>query len=78
MNKLFTYPIACYINYFNNFLKNISTMENDNIDIHKANSYDELLNFIAKPIPLCKYCDIKNRKYEIPWKTSSKNIDEYI
>ncbi|MCZ9868964.1 4Fe-4S cluster-binding domain-containing protein [Brachyspira hyodysenteriae] len=77
--KLFTCPIACYINHFNKFFgKNIPTTENDYIDIHKANSYDELLNFIAKPIPLCKYCDIKNRKYEIPWKTSSKNIDEYI
>ena len=33
---------------------------------------------IIKPIPFCKYCDVKNRKDGIVWKVSMNRIEEYL
>ena len=77
--KLYTCSLPSNIRHFNKFFnKNIPVSVNDYIDIYEARNYQEILQFLAKPIPLCKYCDVKNWKYEIPWKTSTKGIEEYI
>ena len=77
--KLYTCTEPPVIRHFNKFLnKNIPVSVNDYIDIHKARDYQEVLQFLAKPIPFCKYCDVKNRKDGITWKTSTKRIDEYL
>lgn len=77
--KLYTCFEPAYIRHFNKFFnKNIPVSVNDYIDIHKARNYQEILQFLAKPIPFCKYCDVKNRKDGITWKTSTKGIEEYI
>lgn len=77
--KLYTCSIPANIRDFNKFFnKNIPVSVNDYIDIHKARNYQEVLQFVAKPIPFCKYCDVKNRRDGITWKTSTKAIEEYI
>lgn len=77
--KLYTCTVPPVIRHFNKFYnKNIPVSANDYIDIHEAKNYQEILQFLAKPIPFCKYCDVKNRKGDIPWKTSTKKIEEYI
>ncbi|MBW5396646.1 radical SAM protein, partial [Brachyspira pilosicoli] len=77
--KLFTCSISAYINYFNNYFnKNIPITEYDYIDIYKVNNYNEILFFLSKPIPLCKYCNNINWKTIGEWKISTKSIDEYI
>lgn len=77
--RLYTCSYIPNIRHFNKFFnKNIPISVNDYIDIHKARDYQEVLQFLAKPIPFCKYCDVKNRKYGITWKTSTKCIEEYI
>ena len=77
--KLYTCTLPPVIKHFNSFFgKNIPVTVNDYIDIYKINNYQEILQFMAKPIPFCKYCDVKNRRGDIPWKTSTKKIDEYI
>ena len=47
--------------------------EEDSIDIHKASDMQEILAFLAKPIPFCSYCDVENRVTGIPWE--GKYID---
>ena len=77
--RLYTCSYIPNIRHFNKFFnKNIPVSVNDYIDIYEARNYQEILQFLAKPIPFCKYCDIKNRKYGITWKTSTKGIEEYI
>ena len=77
--KLYTCEAPANIRHFNKFFnKNIPISVNDYIDIHKARDYQEVLQFVAKPIPFCKYCNVKNRKSGITWKTSSKTIEEYL
>ena len=61
--RLYTCSYIPNIRHFNKFFnKNIPISVNDYIDIHKARNYQEILQFLAKPIPFCKYCDVKNNE----------------
>ena len=74
-SKLYTRSFIPNIRHFNKFFNKKALMI---IDIHKARDYQEAPQFLAKPIPFCKYCDVKNRKDGIVWKTSTKRIEEYL
>lgn len=77
--KLYTCTVAPNICHFNNFFdKNIPLSEKDGIDIHKAQNIDELLAFLAKPIPFCKYCNVNGRTFGHEWGISKKEIEEWI
>ncbi len=76
--KIYTCTIAPNIDRFNcYFNKNLELTERDCIDIHKAKNMDEILNFISKPIPFCKYCKTKERTFGHEWKISKKAIEEW-
>ena len=51
--------------------------DGDGIDIYKVKNGEEILNFISKPIPFCKYCDIEKRTENNPWEYSKKDISEW-
>lgn len=45
--------------HFNKFFdKNIPLVDKDGIDIYKAKSMKEILEFLSKPIPFCGYCKV--------------------
>jgi hypothetical protein len=60
--------------YFN---QNIPVTDDDSIDIYKAKSMREIVDFLNSPIPLCRFC--KNMGAEIagPWRKTQKTIDEW-
>ena len=60
--------------YFN---QNMEIADENFIDIHKAASLDEILEFVSHPIPFCKYCGIKKIERGIKWGTSKKEITEW-
>ena len=51
--------------------------EADYIDIYKAKSIQEILAFLAKPIPFCKYCNVKGRTFGHERGISKKEIEEW-
>lgn len=76
--RLYTCSIAPNIKAFNRFFgKNVPLTDDDGIDIYKVETADEILKFLAKPINFCRYCNVKYRTYDHPWKVSSKKIDEW-
>lgn len=76
--KLYTCPVAPNIRHFNNYFnQQLPDTNLNSIDIYKAKNIKQILNFLSKPIPLCKFCDIERRHGNIPWKISSKNITEW-
>lgn len=76
--KLYTCCVAPNICHFNEYFnKNVPLSETDGIDIHKAKNLREVLDFLAKPINFCKYCNVKKRKLDLPWQKSTKSIKEY-
>jgi len=62
--------------YFNGyFQKNLDVSDADTIDIYKAKTMDEILEFISKPVPFCRYCNVKWPS--IKWGISQKDISEW-
>lgn len=77
--KLYTCTIAPNIEHFNKYFGyNLPLTDRDGIDIYKAESMEEILEFLAKPIPFCKYCKVKERTFNHEWTTSKKDINEWI
>lgn len=76
--KLYTCSLLPYIRHFNSFFgKNLPVTEQDYIDIYKAQSTDEILNFLAKPVPFCRFCKTQAITYRHKWSISKKQISEW-
>jgi hypothetical protein len=76
--KLFTCTVAPNARHFNKYFNtNMNICEDDYIDIHKARDIKEILEFIAKPIPFCRYCNVLARTYNHPWQRSKKEMVEW-
>ena len=76
--KLYTCILPPTIQAFNSYFGyNLEVTEEDGIDIYKAKSYEEVLDFFTHPIPFCKYCDWKSHTYENPYGISKKDIKEW-
>ena len=77
--KLYPCNIAANIEFFNQrFNQNLQIIDSDFIDIYKAKDYTEILQFLAKPIPFCRYCNVAKWRSIGEWKTSKKEIGEYL
>jgi len=75
--KLFTCVVPPNVHHFNKFFRqNVEVCDEDFIDIYKVNNIDEILRFLAQPIPFCRYCNVDNRKH-IRWQTTKKKIEEW-
>ena len=77
--RVYTCATAANIEHFNKFFnKNLKIMNKDSINIYKAKSMKDILNFLAKPIPFCKYCNVKERKFGgRKWKQGKREISEW-
>ena len=76
--RLYTCSIAAHIRFFNQyFQKNLLATEQDSINIYEVKNIKEILTFLRKPIPFCRYCKINNIQYKIPWGVSKKDISEW-
>ncbi len=77
--KFYTCALPATIQHFNKYFnKDIPVTEKDYIDIHKAKNIEEILEFLAKPISFCKYCNANERKMDLEWKMSTKSINEWM
>jgi len=38
---------------------------------------DEILDYLCKPIPFCRYCDWRRLKTGVKWSVSKKEISEW-
>jgi MoaA/NifB/PqqE/SkfB family radical SAM enzyme len=77
--KFFTCSIPSTIHYFNEYFKqNLEVVPQDYIDIYKVKSIEEILDFLARPIPFCRYCNVDARTYKNKWEVSKKEISEWV
>jgi len=76
---LYTCTVAPTIRHLNKrFGLNLAESSEDSIDIYKAESAQEVLGFLTKPIPFCKYCMPEKAKNGLPWRQSEKKLSEWI
>lgn len=75
--KLFTCSTIPHVEHFNeHFNQNLRVSKKDYIDIYEAKTDDEILNFLAKPVPFCRYCKVNGRRRQ-DWGISKKDIKEW-
>jgi len=76
--KISTCPPILNIEYFNNhFGTNLDLCPYDYIDIYDAKSGCDILDFISKPVPFCRFCNVKARTDDNPWHLSKREITEW-
>lgn len=56
----------------------INLEEANGIDIYKAETAEEIMEYMIKPIPMCAYCDIEHITMGHEWGTSRKDITEWV
>lgn len=78
--KIYTCSLIPYVKYFNKqFGKDLALTPKDYIDIYEeAESIDDVLDFVCKPMPFCRYCNIKGMTGNIKFGISKKEITEWI
>jgi MoaA/NifB/PqqE/SkfB family radical SAM enzyme len=76
--RIYPCPFYANIRHFNRYFnKDLPLTGKDSIDIYKVNSLKEIMRFLAKPIPACRYCDISAYTYGHKWAVSRKDISEW-
>lgn len=77
--RLFTCTRPAAVYKFNQFFgKNLEVVDEDFIDIYKAESKDEILRKLSSPIPFCRYCNVLGERRAMEWGQTSKNIEEWL
>ena len=74
--KIYPCTVAPNVYRFNNTF-NYNLPVDDGIDIFKLSTEKELLENLTKPLKMCRYCDIRNREYNLKWARSEKDISEW-
>jgi MoaA/NifB/PqqE/SkfB family radical SAM enzyme len=76
--KLYTCAMAPHIEHFNKqFGEKLEITERDYIDIYKAKNIEEIMEFLATPIPFCRYCNLRKVTYNHEWSVTKKEISEW-
>jgi organic radical activating enzyme len=74
--------VTCYAplvssNFNHAFGEKLIVSPNDYIDIYKAKNIRQIMEFLSKPIPFCRYC--KPQSGEITnWEVSKKELSEWV
>jgi len=77
--RMYTCCIAAHIKFFNEYFKqNLAITDKDYVDIYKVNSKEEIIGFLEKPFPFCRYCKTSETKFAQRWGISKNEITEWI
>lgn len=76
--KLYTCTLIPNIEHFNKYFdKKLNVTKEDYIDIYEAKDKKEIFDFLAKPVPFCRYCNPDIKDYSLGWETTKKDIKEW-
>ena len=76
--KIYLCPIVANIHIINkHFNTKFNVSEKDYIDIYKVKNIKEILKFLHKKIPFCRYCDFSKPSIAI-WTISKKELSEWV
>jgi MoaA/NifB/PqqE/SkfB family radical SAM enzyme len=76
--KIYPCSMIPYVRYFNRYFnKELLENEQDSFDLYQTNCFDEILLFLSKAVPFCKYCNPNNIIYSNKWEISKREITEW-
>jgi hypothetical protein len=70
----FVFNIRHFNKYFN---QRIQVTDADSIDIYKARTMQEIVDFVNHPIPLCRYCKSMGEEITGGWRRTENKIEEW-
>jgi MoaA/NifB/PqqE/SkfB family radical SAM enzyme len=77
--KIYPCSTPAHIKFFNKYFdKNLPVTEDDYIDIYKINSKEELVDFLCRPLPFCRFCRSKETGFGEIWDISKRKITEWV
>ncbi len=77
--KLYMCPICSNIKYFNKYFNKNCVVENlDYLKISEIKDIHEIEDFISKPSPFCRYCNVNDRTFNNKWEVSKRKIEEWV
>ena len=77
--KIYTCPMAAHAHLVKDYFNlNIELLEEDSINIYNAKSFEEITQFLVRPIPFCRYCNLKKKSEQIEWQVSKREISEWF
>jgi hypothetical protein len=76
--RLATCSFVFNMRHFNRYFgQNIPITDTDSIDIYKARTMKEIVDFIYHPIPLCRFCKSMGEEIAGGWRKTEKLISEW-
>jgi len=76
--RLYNCSLIPCVKYFNNrFGKDMRVAPEDFIDIYKEGEIKRILEFLARPVPFCRYCNLDKVSYGERWEPSKREMGEW-
>jgi MoaA/NifB/PqqE/SkfB family radical SAM enzyme len=76
--NMYTCNYAAHIDLFNHYFGlSIGESKRDYINIYQESDPRKILRFFSEPIPMCRFCDVSNRIFNMDWETSKKQLNEW-
>jgi hypothetical protein len=77
--RLYPCSVRAYLYIFNKYFPEhaLPESEKDSIDIYAAKSAAEILDFLSRPIPFCRFCHVDKISDTASWRHSKKDIKEW-
>lgn len=77
--RLFTCTVAPSIYHLNRYFGTcFEENPRDSVDIYKVSSVEEILDYLAHPIPFCRYCMPECAQEGQPWRNSKRELSEWV
>lgn len=77
--KLYQCTTAGHFHHLSKYFNiNIYPTEKDYVDIYKVKSGKEIMEYLNRVIPFCKYCNIKNQVSDLEFEISKKELSEWL
>jgi MoaA/NifB/PqqE/SkfB family radical SAM enzyme len=77
--RIYICSTVAHIQFFNKFFgKELCVTEDDYIDIYRAKSKSEIMDFLHRPFPFCRYCKLGDSSERMDWRVSKREITEWV
>lgn len=83
--KLYHCPASAFSYLLNKKMKEdglgeegFQVCEADYIDLSKSETGEDVFNFLSNAVPFCRYCDMNNINDRVEWRTSKRDITEWV
>lgn len=76
--KFYACTVAPNVRHFNKkFGTNMQLEEGDWLDIYTQIDSKDILEFLSRPKPFCRFCNVDKRTFGIPWERSKQEMSEW-